>query len=183
MICIWGACNGYNWATGLHSQLKLTVEALCFYVMCPLQLWSQSRWDNYRARWRVFSAVLFACVCVCCHRAAYVWTLPLPPYVSSCSDEREMDHPPQQMCWRRRKVSSLPWHNTHIPRVILLFLQTSYHRSELWEISEKIPNQADRPQCSGLWPSMCVFVLLLCSCTLAYPSLFFPLLSSFDLYS
>lgn len=68
MICIWGACNGYNWATGLHSQLKLTVEALCFYVMCPLKLWSQSRWDNYRARWRVFSAVLFACVCVVTER-------------------------------------------------------------------------------------------------------------------
>lgn len=37
------------------------------------------------------------CARVCCHRAAYVRTLPVLPYVS-CSDEREIDHPPQQMC-------------------------------------------------------------------------------------
>lgn len=179
MIRIWGVCNGYNWATGLHSQLKVSVEALCFYVTCPLQLWSQSRWDNYQACRRVFAAVLFACVC--CHRAAYVRILPLPPYVSSRSDEREIDRPPQQMCWWQRKVSSLPWHITHVPPVILLFLQISCHLSELWEISEKIPNQADKPQCSGLWSSVCVCVVY--SHPAHNSSLFSSLLSFFDLYS
>ena len=76
--------------------------------------------------------------------------------VSLCADEREMDHPPQKMCWLRRKVSSHPWHITHAPPVILLVLLHSCHCSEPWEISERAPSQADKPHSSGLWSQMCV---------------------------
>ena len=114
------------------------------------------------------------CVCVCVCFAI----------VFSCSDEREIDHPPQEMCWHQRKLSSLPWHITYTPSVIRLFLQPSYHHSELWKVSERVPIQADKPQCSGLWSSMCVCLLLLpCSYTVAKPSPLSPLLSPFDFYS